>query len=115
MDACDLNEKLLTNFPELADELNNYMNEYDGLDTGAFLTYEDVFRKHIETAVRTDEEAFLKRTSEFLEDLMATGDEYACNVVTVGVLEGLKANCKINDVRAFLYPKCLAEFEELDL
>lgn len=114
MNSRDLNEKLLESFPELSEELNNFMSEEDGLDTGAFLTYEDVFRKHIEVAIRVKDNAFLQRAGKFTEALMETDDEYACSVVTVGVLEGLKANCEENEVVAFLQPKCLAEFEELE-
>ena len=31
-------------------------------------------------------------------------DEYAVNVISVGILEGLKANCNNDAVRAFLLP-----------
>lgn len=115
MEARELNEKLLANFPELNDKLKTYMEEEDGFDTGAFLTYEDVFRKHIETSLRINDIAFLERAGKFLEELMETGDGYACNVVTVGVLEGLKANCNINHIRSLLRPKCRSVFDEIDL
>ena len=48
-----LNEKLLVLFPELKSEFEDYVSWQDGMGTGAFLTYEDVFRPHVEHALAT--------------------------------------------------------------
>ena len=81
---------------------------------GAFLTYEDVFRPFIENAVINNNNAILERVASFLETLFVSGDKYAVNVVCVGILEGLKANCNNEAVRAFLLPNTLKEFEEIE-
>lgn len=113
MNEKQMNELLLAAFPELRDEFEKYVSWQDGMDTGAFLTYEDVFRQHLEHAIEEADAIFLKRAGSFIEDLYLTGDRYAMNVVYVGILEGLKANCDSEAVRAFLEPATRKEFDEL--
>ena len=113
MNEKQMNESLLAAFPELDEELGEYVSWQDGMDAGAFLTYEDVFRPHIERAIEEGDAAFLERASAFLEDLYLAGDKYAASVVYVGILEGLKANCDNEAVRAFLKPATQKEFDEL--
>lgn len=114
MDARQMNESLLAAFPELEGELGKYVSWQDGMDTGAFLTYEDVFRPHVERAIEEGDASFLERASAFIEDLYLTGDKYAMSVVYVGILEGLKANCDNGAVRAFLKPATKEQFDELE-
>lgn len=108
-----MNELLLEAFPEIKDDFEKYVSWQDGVNTGAFLTYEDVFRPHIEQAVENGNTSFIERASSFIEDLYLTGDEYAMNVVYVGILEGLKANCDNKAVRSFLKPSTRKEFDRL--
>lgn len=113
MNERQMNESLLAAFPELEEEFEKYVSWQDGMDTGAFLTYEDIFRPHIERAIENGDIGFLERASIFIESLYLTGDEYAVNVVYVGILEGLKANCDNDAVRMFLKPVTRKEFDEL--
>ena len=83
------------------------------METGAFHTYEDVFRPCIEHALATWDSAFLERAAVFIEKLFLTDDDYAMSVAYVGVLEGLKADCDNNKVRAFLKPVTREQFDEL--
>ncbi len=113
MNERQMNESLLAAFPELEGEFEKYVSWQDGMDTGAFLTYEDVFRPHIEHALANGDAGFLYRAGAFIEDLYLTGDEYAVNVVYVGILEGLKANCDNGAIRVYLKPVTQKEFDEL--
>lgn len=88
-----MNEGLLAAFPELGEELGEYVSWQDGMDTGAFLTHEDVLRPHIEAALDEGGREYLERAAAYIEGLLLSGDEYAENVAVVGILEGLKANC----------------------
>lgn len=114
MNEEQMNESLLRAFPELKGEFEEYASWQDGMNTGAFLIYEDVFRPHIEQAIESNDASFLERVSVFIEELYLTGDEYAMNVVYVGILEGLKANCDNDAVRMFLKPVTQKEFDELE-
>ncbi|MDO4501675.1 MAG: hypothetical protein Q4D06_00685 [Coriobacteriia bacterium] len=113
MNEKDLNLALLEAFPELADEFEDYTSWQDGLETGAFLIYEDVFRPRIEKALTDNDCIFAERAFAYVEKLFASGDDYAVNIVTVGILEGLKANCDNDAVRKFLGASTLAVFNEL--
>ena len=113
MNERDLNIALLEAFPELASEFEEYTAWQDGMDTGAFLTYEDVFRPHIEKAIAQDDTLFAERAFSFIESLFLSGDDYAVNVVTVGILEGLKANCNNEAVRPYLKDATQREFDDL--
>lgn len=113
MNESELNEKLLISFPELKSEFEDYVSWQDGMETGAFLTYEDVFRPHVERALTTGDSVFLERAADFIEGLYLTGDDYATSVVYVGILEGLKADCDNDKVRAFLKPVTREQFDEL--
>ena len=113
MNEQQMNELLLATFPEFKDEFEKYVSWQDGMDTGAFLTYEDIFRPHLERAIEDGDTLFLERASTYIENLYRTGDEYAQNVICVGVLEGLKANCDNDAVSAFLKPITRNEFNNL--
>ena len=113
MNERKMNEMLLSAFPELKEEFEEYTSWQDGIDTGAFLTYEDIFRPHIEKAIEENNADFIERASVFVEDLYLSNDEYAINIVSVGILEGLKANCDNTVVHAFLKPATQKEFDEL--
>ncbi len=113
MNERDLNTALLEAFPELTAEFEEYTSWQDGMDTGAFLTYEDVFRPHVEKAVAQKDVFFAERAFAFIEKLFLSGDGYAVNVVTVGILEGLKANCNNELVRPYLKDATRREFDEL--
>lgn len=113
MNERQMNERLLKAFPELKGELEDYISWQDGLDTGAFLTFEDVLRPYIEDALKNDDAALLQRMSNFIEEIYLTKDEYAVNVICVGILEGLKANCDNEAVRKFLKPATLKEFDDI--
>ena len=68
------NEKLLGSIPELKTQFKNYISGHDGMETGAFLTYEGVFRPHVEYALTTGDLVFLERVANFIEGLYLTGN-----------------------------------------
>lgn len=113
MEEQNMNEALLAAFPELKAEFDNYTSWQDGIKTGAFLTYEDVFLPHIVDALENNETEFLTRAARFIEDCLMQKDQYCTNVIYVGILEGLKAKCDNSKVREFLLHEARKEFDEL--
>lgn len=86
----ELNAILMETFPELRAELTSYMEEDgDGMDTGCFLTHEDVLHPFIDSAITRRDQQALKRVGAYIERLMNLHDEYAENVATVGLVEWL--------------------------
>lgn len=112
MDTTLLNKLLLEAFPELTDKFEDYTSWQDGMETGCFLTYEDLLLPIAREALDARDEKKLVRIGSFIEKLMNLGDEYAVNVVTVGLLEGLKADG--NDlIRQYLGTASLAEYDAM--
>ena len=72
MEPRDLNTALLEVFPELAPDFHEYVSWQDGMGTGAFLTYEDVFRSRFEKAIALVDVAFLQRAGAFIEELFTS-------------------------------------------
>lgn len=107
-----LNGLLLAKFPELKGKFEDYTSWQDGMETGCFLTYEDLLLPLTRQALDKRDEALLTRLGAFIEQLMTSGDDYAINVATVGLIEGLKAYGN-QLVRSFLGPISLKEFDAL--
>ena len=112
MTAAELNKLLLDAFPELRSEFDEYTSWQDGQETGCFLTYEDLLLPLVRNALAKQDEVFLARASAFIEDLMNLGDEYAENVATVALLEGLEPS-KNGGIRPYLGKKSLVEYDAL--
>ncbi len=107
-----LNELLLAEFPELKGKFEDYTSWQDGMETGCFLTYEDLLLPLAYRALDNHDETFLTRLGTFVEHLMTSGNAHAINVATVGLIEGLKAHGNPL-VRSYLGPVSLEEFETL--
>ena len=112
MGEVKLNGLLLESFPELIDKFKEYTSWQDGMETGCFLTYEDLLLPLARHALDNHDEAFLTRLGAFVERLMTSGDDHAVNVATVGLIEGLKAYGSLL-VRSYLGPVSLEEFDTL--
>lgn len=108
----DLNLYLMDTFPEIKDELLTYMQEDgDGLDTGCFLTHEDVLHPFISAALKANDSAALTRVGSYIDALLDMNDEYAENIATVALIEWLACNCKEYDVRPYLGAKACALYK----
>ena len=112
MNTEQLNRLLLEAFPELADEFEEYTSWHDGMDTGCFLTYEDLLLPFARDALDAKDDVKLTRIGTFIEKLVTLGDDYAVNVATVGLLEGLKADGN-DTIRQYLGTTSLAEYDSM--
>lgn len=113
MDEIRLNELMLETFPELAEQFETYVSWQDGMETGCFLTYEDLLLPTLIGAFKGSDITYIKRGCEFIEQLITSSDEYARNLANVGLLEGLKAHLDDAIVRPFLGPISLKEFDTM--
>ena len=107
-----LNKLLLETFPELADRFNEYTSWQDGMETGCFLTFEDLLLPLAYRALDNHDRTFLTRLGAFIEQLMTSDDVYDVNVATVGLIEGLKAHGNPL-IRSYLGPVSLEKFDTL--
>lgn len=112
MDETKLNTLLLERFPELTGQFEEYTSWQDGIETGCFLTFEDLLLPLARQALNAHDKDFLARMGDFIEELMTSDDEHAVNVATVGLIEGLKAYGNPL-IRSFLGPVSLEEFDTM--
>ncbi len=112
MEARQLNELMLEAFPELRGEFDQYTSWQDGVDTGCFLTYEDLLLPLARRAFEQKDEKTVERVAAFIENLLGLDDGYAENVATVALLEGLKASSG-DIVRAHLGERGFAVYDTL--
>ena len=112
MNTEQLNRLLLEAFPELADEFEEYTSWQDGMETGCFLTYEDLLLPFARDALDAKDDVKLTRIGTFIEKLVTLGDDYAVNVATGGLLEGLRAD-GYDTIRQYLGTTSLAEYDSM--
>jgi hypothetical protein len=85
----DLNLKLVGTFPELRRAYYEQTDWQEGDDTGSHVVYGDVLVPAMTTYLSIGQYAPLKKYFDFLEELLASGDEYAIDVVATTVIESI--------------------------
>lgn len=111
----DLNEIILKEFPEIKKEFDDYVSWQEGLETGSFLVVEDVFMEYIYSEIEKSNEELMKRFVSFIERVYLLGDEYATNVITIGVLENAKCSAFSEIIYDNLLPETKKMFDELEV
>ncbi|WP_455021234.1 DUF7674 family protein [Lancefieldella rimae] len=109
-----LNTLLLKNFPGLKNKFDECTSWQDGIETGCFLIFEDLLLPLAKKSIQDNDSKFAKRLSEFIEYLICSDDEYAVNVATVGILEGLKSMGNDELVSKTLGSRSLEVFRNLN-
>lgn len=115
MDPREFNTLLLKRFPEIKEDFESYVSWQDGIDTGSFLVVEDVFNKLLWRSVENGETEMTNRIFSFVEAVLNQGDEYACNVIVVGLLEAIKSDERSYKVVPYLLPRSRDEYDSISL
>ena len=113
MTSKELNKILLKEFPEIKAELDDYISWQEGMDTGSFLVFEDVFMHFGYSELQKSNQELLKRFTQFIEKIYTLNDPYATNVITVGVLENVKCSAFSDIVYEALLPETKKEYDEI--
>ena len=110
----EMNQLLLNRFPELKDAFEKETSWQEGLETGATVTYEDVFMPFfIDGFIRGDKE-FQNRLLSFVEELSKTPDEYCQNVVGLAILDDIQSYEMVKDkIVNFLLPESRKQYEAI--
>lgn len=111
-EAKALNERLIKYFPSLSKDVEDYTAWQEGMETGSFLVYEDVFLPYVRHLIMECDTSSLAHVGDFIERLIDDGG-YAENVARVGILEGLKATEDPARLHEFLGPKSYEAFMQL--
>ena len=91
MKRSDLNLMLLKRFPELKDRFYEETSWQEGIDTGSFIVYEDVFNNYLEENMDLNNEEVINKCFDFIEELANIDDEYVLNLLVVGIFENMNA------------------------
>ena len=115
MTSKEFNEKLILEFPEISLDFYNYIKEYDGKETGSFLVVEDVFMPYFYKILEKNNVKLINKICDYIEQIYLLNDDYASNVIVVGILENLKSSNYATYITQFLKPFSLKEFNEIQL
>ena len=91
MDSKELNNLLLIKFPELNDKFNEETSWQEGIETGGFIVFEDVFMPFLEANVEMNNSDMVERIYSFIESLCDIDDEYVQNILYVAILENISS------------------------
>jgi hypothetical protein len=96
MECRELNQMLITEFPNLK---NNYIEEtswQEGDETGSHTVFGDVFTPYVVEIIDKCNEKELKNIFRFIEDILLLKDEYAEEVIALSVIESIEVKIKNN-------------------
>ncbi len=96
MTSKELNESLLNNFPEIQDKFNEEASRQDGIETGSFIIFEDVFMPFVRNSVLNNDKDTIYRIFNYIEYLSHVKDEYVENIFYVAILENFYSYSDIN-------------------
>ncbi len=91
MSPKELNTMLLNNIPELKNKFNEETIWQDGLETGSFIVFEDVFMPFLEVSVELNNESMIEKCYSFIELLTNIKDEYVQNILFVAILGNISS------------------------
>lgn len=87
MASKELNLKMIATFPELNGPYHEYTDWQEGDETGSHVVFEHILARAIVFFLEGKQYGKAKIYLDFVESLLASGDEYAINVATVSVIE----------------------------
>jgi hypothetical protein len=102
-----LNSALLARLPQLRDRYIELKRWWGPEEPGPHVVFEDVLVPYlVERLNEASEDESVTRVFDFLEELLASGDQSARNVVGASVLEGLYEDVKSRmRTKALMRPK----------
>lgn len=107
MKAKELNQLLLDAFPELKEKFEEETSWQDGIDTGSFIVFEDVFMPFLEANVEMNNIDMIERIYSFIEKLCEIEDSYVENVLYVAILENISDYVNPEPFEKYLKSKSL--------
>ena len=107
------NNLLLTKFPILKKDFEDYTEWQEGINTGSLVVYEDIFVPYIINQLVNENKVEIEKIVSFIEELLDSNDEYAFNIAYVAILETLKSDPNGQKIEKYLKSHGLKEYKEL--
>lgn len=112
MTSRELNKMLLSSIPEIKKKFEDETNWQEGLDTGSFIIFEDVFIPFLESKVELNDKILIEKIYSFIENLCDIDDEYVRNVLYVAILENISDFENPEPYVKYLKPKSLKIYND---
>ena len=100
----ELNKLLVLEFPELKETFKEETSWQEGMDTGSFIVFEDVFIPYLEMCIINDKASQIEKIYSFIEKLSKIDDEYVENIVTVAIIENIVDHVESEKYAKYLKP-----------
>lgn len=95
----ELNTMLLETFPELKEKFEDETSWDDGIETGSYVVYEDIFMPFVVQAFVGDDQESINRIMLFVERLASIDDTDIKNLIGITI---------IDNVRMYDFEECFA-------
>ncbi|MBQ9046678.1 MAG: hypothetical protein IJ120_02150 [Solobacterium sp.] len=89
-DQVKMNRLLLENFPELQDDFEKETSWNEGIETGSYVVYEDVFMPFIIRSFVDKDKNKIDRIMKFVEELSSSDDFEIRNLIGVTVIDNIR-------------------------
>ena len=89
-DQVKMNNLLLSRFPELQEQFKEETSWNEGIQTGSYVVYEDVFMPYIVRSFVTKDDCSIRRIMDFVEELASSNDFDIRNLIAVTVIDNIR-------------------------
>ena len=83
----ELNTMLLEAFPELKERFENETSWDDGIETGSYIVYEDIFMPYVVQAFVDNDQESINRVMQFVERLASSDDVDVKNLIGISIID----------------------------
>lgn len=85
-----MNKLLLFRFPELRESFEKETSWNEGIETGSYVVYEDVFMPFVVKSFAEKDKDKIARIMSFIEDLASSDDFEERNLIGVAVIDNVR-------------------------
>lgn len=89
-DPADMNKLLLSRFPELKEDFEKETAWNEGIETGSYVVYEDVFMPFIIKSFAEKNKDDILRIMNFVEEMASSEDFEKRNLIGVTIIDNIR-------------------------
>ena len=106
----ELNNLLLEKIPNIKSIFDEETSWQEGIDTGSFVVFEDIFMPYIIHCVEQGKTEEIEKCFSFIEECVTSNDLYQKNVIEVSIIENFHSYDISNKLAGFLKKESAKEF-----
>ena len=86
----ELNTMLLEAFPELKERFEDETSWDNGIETGSYIVYEDIFMPYVVQAFVDNDQESINRVMQFVEELSSSDDVDVKNLIGISIIDNVR-------------------------